>query len=77
MIDRLADAGIPVDNCCRVLGVSRQGYYRYKRRPTSATQLRRQRLTGLIRGIDVAARGTYGYRRIRAELTLAMGIKCS
>ena len=29
VIDRLADAGIPVDNCCRVLGVSRQGYYRY------------------------------------------------
>lgn len=37
MIDRLADAGVPVDNCCRVLGVSRQGYYRYERRPTSAT----------------------------------------
>ena len=77
MIDRLADAGIPVDNCCRSLGVSRQGYYRYKRRPTSATQLRRQWLTGLIREIHVASRGTYGYRRIHAELTMAMGISCS
>ena len=77
MIDRLADAGFPVDNCCRILGVSRQGYYRYKRRPTSATQLRRQWLTGLIREVHVASRGTYGYRRIHAELTMAMGIKCS
>lgn len=67
MIDRLADAGFPVDRCCRVLGVSRQGYYRYKRRPTSATQLRRQWLTGLIREVHIASRGTYGYRRVHAD----------
>ena len=77
MIDRLADAGVPVDKCCQILGVSRQGYYRYKRRPTSATQLRRQWLTGLIREVHVASRGTYGYRRIHAELTMAMGIQVS
>lgn len=77
MIDRLADAGMPVDVACRVLGVSRQGYYRYKRRPLSATQLRRQWLTGLIREIHVASRGTYGYRRIHAELTMAMDVQVS
>lgn len=77
MIDRLADTGIPVDRCCRVLGVSRQGYYRYKRRATSATQLRRQWLTGLIREVHVASRGTYGYRRIHAELTMAMDVRVS
>ena len=37
MIERLADAGIPVDKSCQDLGVSRRGYYRYERRPTSAT----------------------------------------
>ena len=42
------------------MGVSRQGYYRYRKRPTSATQLRRQWLTGLIREIHTASRGTYG-----------------
>ena len=47
----LVDAGIPVKKCCRVLGVSSPGYYRYKNRPTSATQLRREWLTGLIREI--------------------------
>lgn len=77
MIDRLADTGIPVDRCCQVLGVSRQGYYRYKRRPISATQMRRQWLTGLIREVHVTSRGTYGYRRIHAELTMAMNIRVS
>ena len=77
MIDVLADTGFPVNTCCRVLGVSRQGYYRYKRRPTSATQLRREWLTGLINEVHIASRGTYGYRRVHAELTLGMGLTCS
>jgi len=77
VIDRLADTGIPVDRCCQVLGVSRQGYYRYRRRPTSATQLRRQWLTGLIREVHVASRGTYGYRRVHADLTMAMNVQVS
>ncbi len=77
MIDRLVDAGAPVHTCCRILGVSRQGYYRYRKRPTSSTELRRRWLTGLIREIHVASRGTYGYRRIHAELTIGMGIPCS
>ena len=63
--------------CCRLLGVSRQGYYRYRKRPTSATDLRRHWLTGLIREIHIASCGTYGYRRIHAELTIGMGIPCS
>ena len=74
MIERLADAGIPVDRACRVLGVARQNYYLAKRAPTTNTQLRRQWLTGLIREVHVASRGTYGYRRVHAELTLGMGI---
>ena len=77
MTDRLVDTGAPVETCCRLLGVSRQGYYRYRKRPTSATQLRRQRLTGLIREIHTASRGTYGCRRIHAELTIGMEIPCS
>ena len=45
MIDRLVDAGIPADRCCRVLGVARQNYYKQKRTPPTNTQLRRQRPT--------------------------------
>ncbi len=75
MIDRLVDAGAPVDRCCRILGVARQNYDKQKRTATTPTQLRRQWLTGLIREIHVASRGTYGYRRIHAELTIAMSVQ--
>ncbi|GGJ09652.1 hypothetical protein GCM10010121_020010 [Streptomyces brasiliensis] len=68
----------PVDRCCRILGVARQNYYKHKRTPTTPRQLRLEWLTGLIRGVHVASRGTYGYRRVHAELTLGMGIQvCS
>lgn len=73
MIDRLADAGISIDRCCRVLGVARQHYYRVKRKPLTQSELRRQWLTGLIREVHVTSRGTYGYRRVHAELTMATG----
>ena len=74
MIDRLADTGVPIKVSCRVLGVARQNYYKAKRTSTTPTQLRRQWLTGVIREVHVASRGTYGYRRVHAELTLGMGI---
>lgn len=77
MIDALVVAGHPVLTCCRVLGVSKPGYYRYRRRPTSPTQLRRQWLTGLIQEVHLASRGTYGYRRVHAELTLGMDVTVS
>lgn len=77
MIDRLVDAGLPPKVCCRVLGVSSPGYYRYRNRPLSRTQMRRQWLTGLIREVHVASRGTYGSRRVHAELTLGMNIQVS
>lgn len=74
MIDRLADAGVPIDRCCRVLGIARQNYYKHKRKPMTQSELRRQWLTGLIREVHVASRGTYGYRRVHAELTMAMEV---
>ncbi len=77
VIDRLVDGGAPVETCCRILGVARQGYYRYRKRPTSATQPGRHWLTGLIREIHTASRGTFGDRRIHAELTIGMEIPCS
>jgi len=48
-----------------------------RNRPLSITQMRRQWLTSLIREVHVASRGTYGSRRIHAELTLAMGVEVS
>ncbi len=77
MIDTLVAAGFPVLTCCRILGVSKPGYYRYLRRPTAPSQMRREWLTGLIREVHTASRGTYGYRRIHAELTMGMSVPVS
>lgn len=48
MIDRLVDAGLPPEVCC-----SSPGYYRYRNRPLSQTQMRWQWLTGLNRGASL------------------------
>lgn len=77
MIDVLVAAGHHVLTCCRVLGVSKPGYYRYKHRPLAPTKMRRQWLTGLIQEVHTASRGTYGYRRVHAELTMGMGVTVS
>ena len=77
MIDVLVDAGFPVRTCCQILGVSSQGYYRYRRRPMSKTMMRREWLTALIREIHADSRGTYGARRVHAELTIGRGISVS
>ncbi len=39
--------------------------------------MRRQWLTGLIREVHNASRGTYGSRRVHAELTLALDVQAS
>lgn len=77
MIDVLVDAGHPVKLCCRLLGVSSPGYYRYKHRPIAPRTMRREWLTGLIREVHTASRQTYGSRRVHAELTQAMGVQVS
>ena len=77
MIDGLVETGHRAKLCCRLLGVSSPGYYKYKKRPMSPTQMRRQWLTGLIREVHAASRQTYGSRRVHAELTLGMGVRVS
>lgn len=77
MIDALVDAGISIKACCKVLGVSRQGYRRYWRRPSSATMMRREWLTALIKQVQADSRGTYGLRRVRAEVIQGRGIGVS
>lgn len=77
MIDTLVDAGFTVKQCTRVLNVSSQGYYAYRRRPLSPTKMRREWLTALIKEVHVASRGTYGSRRVHAELVKGRGIHVS
>ena len=71
----MASDGLSVQIACRVLGVSESGYYARRKRPRSARAVRHAWLTDRIRTVHVASRGTYGARRVRAELVLGQGIR--
>jgi putative transposase len=61
-------ANYPVALLCRVLGVSRSGYYAWRERPPAARTQSNRVLTAQIRTIHERSRGTYGAPRIHAEL---------
>jgi putative transposase len=61
-------ATYPIVRACAWLGVSKSGFYDWRARPTSATAVRRQRLKLLIQTAFDASDGTYGYRRLHAQL---------
>lgn len=65
---------IPVSLACRVLAVSESGYYERLKRVPSERAVRHAWLTDLIKQVHIEARGTYGARRVHAELTLGRGI---
>lgn len=58
---------------CRLLGVSRSGYYEWKGRPESARETRDKELLKLIERIHAESRGSYGSPRVTAELRLGLG----
>jgi len=66
--------GFPVQTACRVLGVSESGWYARRGRAPSQRAIRHMWLTDLIRQIHAASRGTYGARRVHAELTMGYGV---
>ncbi len=61
---------------CRVLGVSRSGYYAWSRRAPSVGDRRRAELTRRIRQVHQASREVYGAPRIHQELR-SSGVPCS
>jgi putative transposase len=67
-------ADFEVAMMCRLLGVSRSGFYEWVGRPTSARATRRMELTERIRTVFVDSGRTYGYRRVHAEL-VRMGVE--
>ena len=59
--------------CCRILGVSRSGYYGWLSRPPSARTLSDEVLSEKIALSHTESRRTYGYRRITSDLNDARG----
>ncbi len=70
----IAAEGLPVEVACRVLGVSISGYYDWRGRPPSQRAVRHAWLTDVIARVHAESRGTYGLRRVHAELTIGRGI---
>jgi len=68
-------AQFPVSLLCRVLGVTRGGYYAWRRRPPSARALADRELSERITQIHDQTLGIYGAPRIHAELALGHGIR--
>lgn len=66
----------PVWKMCLWLAVSTSGFYDWLKRPQSATAARREALAARVRHFFTASDGTYGYRRIHADLA-AEGVECS
>jgi putative transposase len=77
VIASLAGQGFEIKRCCRVLAVAPSGYFGWRRRAPSPSELRREWLRGLISQIHSESRGVYGYRRVRAELLLGREIVVS
>lgn len=65
---------LPVGKMCRVLAVSRSGYYDWRARkgaPPGPRAARRAELTTRIRAAHAGSRGLYGSPRVHAELEAA------
>lgn len=57
-----------VKRLCRVLGVSRSGYYAFRSRPPSPRALDNEGLLAEIRRIHTESCGTYGSPRVHGQL---------
>jgi hypothetical protein len=70
----MAAEGLPVQVACRTLSVSEAGYYAHLIAAPSERSIRHAWLTDVIRQVHLDSRGTYGSRRVHAELTLGHGL---
>jgi transposase InsO family protein len=66
----------PVGRMCKVLDVSRSGYYAWRGRPPSEREMANQELYKKIEDVYHESHGTYGSPRIYQELS-RQGVTCS
>ena len=66
----------PLKLLCRVLKVSRSGYYAWRRREPSVTARRRQQIGQAAQESHRDSHGTYGYRRVHRDLVDDHEIAC-
>ena len=68
-------AQFPVSLLCRVMGVTRQGFSAWKKRPPSARAVADAKLSELVGQIHDEVLGIYGAPRIHAEQRMTYGIR--
>ena len=73
---RAAQGHHPVGRLCRVLGVSRSGYYAWRTRPESARSQANAQLLATIRQLHAQTKERYGAVKLWHALRAA-GIRCS
>lgn len=71
--ERCAD--LPIEQCCRVMKVSRSGFHAWRQRQANPTAKMADDadLAELIAKIHDQSHGTYGWPRVTAELRLGLG----
>jgi putative transposase len=74
VIEALAGQGHSPKKLCRMFGVAPSGFYYWRSKPPTIRELRHEQLGGVIADIHSASMGTYGSRRVAAELRLGYGI---
>lgn len=72
----MAAQGFPVAVTCRVVGVSRSGFYDWVGREPSARSVQDAQLLELVQWSHGRSRGTYGAPRVHADLTMERGVSC-
>jgi putative transposase len=77
VVRELAADGIPVTTACRVLEVSTSGFYEWDTRPASDRAWDQAHLMHAIGEAHAASYGTYGHRRVHAELVLSQHLVVS
>jgi transposase-like protein len=75
VVRELAADGVPVATACRVLEVSTSGYYDWDSRAASDRAWEQAQLMDAIRDAHASSYGTYGHRRVHAELVLGRHIQ--
>ena len=68
LAENAQDPRASIAQLCRLLGVSRTGYYAWRRRAESARRRSDRELTVHIAAIHAESRRTYGSPRVHAEL---------
>ena len=58
----------PVTTMCRVLGVSRSGFYAWQKREPSASEQRRAEIAQAAAAAHEESHGIYGYRKVHDDL---------